>query len=294
LIAVILKAANKKFDISFMKNKFLFTIITISLYLHGFSQKGNLFIIGGGSRSDELMHALMATSQLTGSDYIVVLPMATEEPDTAFYYISRDLKKVCSNKITNFNFTKNDVNKKQWLDSIEHAKLIFITGGDQSRFMNIALHTPVQDAIRKAYENGSTIGGTSAGAAMMSYYMLTGNQLLGDTTYESTFSKLWYNNIEIKEGLGLLDSAIIDQHFVARSRYNRMLSAIAKFPGLPCIGIDEGTAIIVHENNVMVAGASQVIVFSHPQNLQVTSKGYIKFDDVRMSIYTDGDWFTIR
>jgi cyanophycinase len=269
--------------------------VTILLCLQTFSQpKGNLFIIGGGSRSDELMQALMNTARLNSKDYIVILPMSTEEPDTAFYYISKDLKKVCSNKIINFNFTKVDVNKKQWLDSVEHAKLIFITGGDQSRFMNIALHTPIQNAIHKAYENGATVGGTSAGAAMMSYYMLTGDQLLGDTTYESTFSKLWYNNIEIKEGLGLLDSAIIDQHFVARSRYNRMLSAIAKFPSLPCIGIDEGTAIIVHGNNVKVAGESQVIVFSHPQNLHVTEKGYIKFDDVQMSIYTSGDSFQLK
>ena len=129
---------------------------------------------------------------------------------------------------------------------------------------------------------------------MMSHYMLTGNQLLGDTTYESTFSKLWYDNIEIKEGLGLLDSAIIDQHFVARSRYNRMLSAIAKFPTLPCIGIDEGTAIIVHGNNVKVAGTSQVIVFSQPKHLQVTDRGYIKFDDVQMTIYTNGDSFQLK
>ncbi len=278
-----------------MKNKFFFLSIILLLCSQLFSQpKGNLFIIGGGSRSDELMQALMNTAQLSSKDYIVILPMSTEEPDTAFYYISLDLKKVCSNKITNFNFTKNDVNKKQWLDSVEHAKLIFITGGDQSRFMNIALHTPIQNAIQRAYENGATVGGTSAGAAMMSYYMLTGNQLLGDTTYESTFSKLWYNNIEIKEGLGLLDSAIIDQHFVARSRYNRMLSAIARFPTLPCIGIDEGTAIIIHGNNVRVAGESQVIVFSHPQNLQVTKNGYIKFDDVQMSIYTNGDSFQFK
>ena len=160
--------------------------------------------------------------------------------------------------------------------------------------MNVVLNTPIQAAIQKAYHDGATVAGTSAGAAVMSYHMVTGNQLLGDTTYESTFPKLWYNNVEIKQGLGLVDSAIIDQHFVARSRYNRMLSAVAKFPTLPCIGIDEGTAIIIHANIVKVAGTSQVIVFSHPQNLRVTDKGYIKFDDIEMRIYTDGDEFNIK
>lgn len=265
------------------------------LCLHVFSQnRGNLFIIGGGHKSNELMQQLITTAQINPNDYIAILPMSTEEPDTAYYYIKEDFSKVCNNKVINFNFTKNDINKTAWLDSVQHAKLIFITGGDQSRFMNVVLHTPIQQAIKDAYKNGATVAGTSAGAAVMPYYMFTGNQLLGDTTYESTFPKLWNNNIEIKEGLGLLDSAVIDQHFVARSRYNRMLTAIAKYPTLPCIGIDEGTAIIVHGNNVKVAGRSQVVVFSHPQNLRVTNKGYIKFDDVQMSVYTDGDEFQLK
>lgn len=278
-----------------MKHKLILVSTTLLLCLPVFSQnKGNLFIIGGGHKSEALMKQLLATAQINPNDYIAILPMSTEEPDTSFYYITEDFKTVCSNKTVNFNFTKTDVNKTAWLDSVRNAKLIYITGGDQSLFMNVVLNTPIHQAIKDAYKNGATIAGTSAGAAVMPYYMFTGNQLLGDTTYESTFPKLWYNNIEIKEGLGLLDSAIIDQHFIARSRYNRMLSAIAQHPTLPCIGIDEGTAIIVHNNNVKVAGRSQVIVFSNPQHLQVTKNGFIKFDDVKMSVYTDGDEFKIK
>ena len=277
-----------------MKNKILSVSTAFLLCLPVFSQKGNLFIIGGGHKTEKLMQQLIATAQIKTNDYIAILPMATEEPDTAYYYIKEDFAAVCKNKVISFNFTKNDINKTAWLDSVKQAKLIYITGGDQSRFMNIVLHTPVQQAIKDAYTNGGTVAGTSAGAAMMSYHMLTGDQLLGDTTYESTFPKLWNNNAEIKEGLGLLDSAIIDQHFVARSRYNRLLTTIAKYPTLPCIGIDEGTAIIVHGNTVKIAGTSQVIVFSHPENLRVTKNGYIKFDDIKMSIYTEGDSFQLK
>jgi len=277
-----------------MKHIFLTVSTALLLCLPVFSQKGNLFIIGGGHKTDQLMQQLVTTAQINPDDYIAILPMSTEEPDTSYYYIKEDFGRVCKNRVISFNFTKDDVNKTSWLDSVRHAKLIYITGGDQSRFMNIVLYTPIQQAIKDAYKNGATVAGTSAGAALMSYHMLTGNQLLGDTTYESTFPKLWNNNVEVKEGLGLLDSAIIDQHFIARSRYNRLLTAIAKYPTLPCIGIDEGTAIIVHGNDIKVAGTSQVIVFSHPQNLRVTGKGYIKFDDVKMSVYTEGDEFKLR
>jgi cyanophycinase len=278
-----------------MKNKIVFVSTTLLLCLQSFCQnKGGLFIIGGGHKSKELMQQLVTTAQLSPNDYIAFLPMATEEPDTSYAYIKEDFANVCNNKVVNFNFTKNDVTKASWIDSVQHAKLIYLGGGDQSRFMNIVLHTPIQKAIQTGYKNGATIAGTSAGAAMMTHYMITGNQLLGDTTYESTFPKLWANNLEITEGLSLLDSAIIDMHFVARSRYNRLLTAISKYPSLPCIGIDEGTAIIVHGNNIKVAGASQVIVFSNPQHLQITKQGFIKFDDVKMSIYTKGDSFQLK
>jgi cyanophycinase len=91
----------------------------------------------------------------------------------------------------------------------------------------------------------------------------------------------------------LLTSAIIDQHFIVRSRYNRLLSAIAKYPAYCCIGIDEATAIIVLGNKIKVAGKSQVIVMSKPEHLQITSNGLIKLRNIQFSIYTEGDEFFI-
>ena len=90
-----------------MKHKLFFTGIAFLLCLYSFSQpKGNLFIIGGGHRSSQLIQTLLSTAQLSAKDYIVVLPMATEEPDTAYYYIKIELEKACSNTIANLNFTK--------------------------------------------------------------------------------------------------------------------------------------------------------------------------------------------
>ena len=271
------------------------TLCFIFLFVVNIShaQKGNLFIIGGGDRTKALMQELMNTAQLKSADYIAILPMSSTEPDTSFYYINEDLKTVCTNTVSFLNFTKDKVNNKVWLDSLKKAKLIFITGGDQSRFMKAVLHTPVFDAIHNAYNNGATIAGTSAGAAVMSRYMITGNQLRGDTVYHSTFDRLWNNNIEFEAGLGLLDSIIIDQHFIVRSRYNRMISALAAYPAFTCIGIDEATAITVHGNAIKVAGESQVIVMRKPQGITTDKNGLIKFKNANISIYTNGDSFTI-
>ena len=249
--------------------------------------------MGGGNRSPALILKMIETASLEKKDYIVVLPMATQEPDSAYFFIKMQLEKACSNIVANLNFTANKINDHQWLDSLKRAKLIFITGGDQGRFMKVVLKSPVQKAISDAYKNGATIAGTSAGAAVMSKQMITGNQLLGDTAYKETFSKLWSGNIEISEGLGLIDSVIIDQHFIARSRYNRLLSALAKFPGYICIGIDEGTAVIINGHKATVAGDGQVITLCCPKTVAKSNK-LLKLHDARLSIYTPGDSFKIK
>ena len=257
------------------------------------AQKGSLFIIGGGTRSPELVQSLLKTSALQPKDYIIVLPMATAEPEASFNAIKKQITVFTENNIGTLNFTPAQVNNKNWLDSLRGARLIYIVGGDQSRFMKAVLNTPVYAAIHEAYQNGATIAGTSAGAAVMSKQMITGSQLK-DTVYKETFNKLWTENIEFEEGMGLLDGVIIDQHFLKRSRYNRLISALAAYPKYECIGIDEGTAIIVQQKKVTVAGASQVLRISKPKNLKVTSKNLIKLDGLDFHLYTDGDQFLLK
>ena len=259
------------------------------------SSKGKLFLIGGGNRSSALILKLIETARLNKKDHIAILPMASAKPDSSFYYIKIQLEKACGNTIANLNFTIDKINDQQWIDSLKNAKLIFIAGGDQSRFMRLVLKSPIYNAIHYAYKRGSVIAGSSAGAALMSKYMITGNQLLGDTAYLETFGKLWNNNIEFTEGLGLLDSVIIDQHFIVRSRYNRLISSLAKFPNYICLGIDESTAIIVHHKKVTVAGEGQVIKLCCPKNLETKKpEPFIKFQNAQLSIYTPGDSFMIK
>ena len=143
---------------------FLFTLISFTRAQTGtVSPKGKLFIIGGGDRSPALMRSLVAEAAMRPGDYVIVLPMSSAYPDTSYYYFKADLEPICKNAIINFNFTSEKVNDKNWLDSLEKAKLIFITGGDQDRFMKAVINTPVYKAIHKAYTNGATVGGTRPG-----------------------------------------------------------------------------------------------------------------------------------
>ena len=254
--------------------------------------KGKLFIIGGGNFVSVLLQDLLDQAKLAPGDYIAVLPMASEEPDSAYIGFRDDLQAFTKNSIINFNFRKGESQIANKIDSLKQAKLIFITGGDQSRLMAIILHTAIYSAIHAAYRNGSIVAGTSAGAAAMPRYMITGREL-SDSVYHSTFPRLRDQDIDLGEGLDLVSNVIIDQHFIVRSRYNRLISALVAHPTLTAIGIDESTAIIVNGRHIRVSGAGQVVIMQQPIDATFTPQGLLHLNSVQLKILTAGDSFDL-
>lgn len=256
-------------------------------------KKGNLFIIGGGERSAELLEALIKTADFGMSDYIVILPMASGVPDESVAYIRSQLSEYCKNPVTSFNFTQAQANDhSSWIDSVRNARLIYIAGGDQNRFMNVVRGTRLYDAIHQAFDKGATISGTSAGAAVMSEIMITGEEK--DKKGNGNFKVIKKDNVITFRGMGFITKAVIDQHFIMRSRYNRLLSVLADHPDKMVIGIDESTAIIVKGTRVEVAGESQVLVVSRPKKLKVSGKDKVAFKNAKLSLFTAGDTFELK
>ncbi|MEZ4793327.1 MAG: cyanophycinase [Gelidibacter sp.] len=257
------------------------------------NSKGKLFIIGGGSRPPSMVDRIVKESGLDKGGYGIILPMSSAEPDSAVYYAKAQFTKLGVEKINGLQFVKNEKLTKTKLDSIRNAKLIYISGGDQNRFMEVVQGTEIETAIHEAYKNGSLVGGTSAGAAVMSKIMITGNEL-NHPEYNSTFRNLEADNIETATGLGLITNVIIDQHFVKRSRYNRLLTAIMEFPNMTGIGIDESTAILVNGNTIEVVGESQVIVLKNRENSIQKHNDKLGAKGIMMDIYLPGEIFTLN
>ena len=280
-----MKENNKKYFL-------IISFICLTLFSHS-QNKGSLFIIGGGSRSASLVKDMVETAGFKSSDYIVILPMATSVPQESIDNISTQLSEHCKNKITSFNFTKSQADSNQsWIDSVQNARLIYITGGDQNKFMDIVKNSKLYNALHRAYNNGATISGTSAGAAVMSEIMITGASKEKNTV--DSFKEIKINNVETAQGMGFLTSAIIDQHFIIRSRYNRLLSVLSSFPNKMLIGIDESTAIIVKGKKVKVVGESQVLVVTNPKKVQNFNKGKASFKNASLSLYSPGEQFTLK
>ena len=272
----------------------LLSVVCLSLAIaQSKAPKGKLFIIGGGSRPDAMVDRIIKEAGMKPSDYGIILPMSSEDPDSSVIYANEQFINKGIKNIYGVNFRKGQTYSAQKLDSVRNAKLIYITGGDQVRFMGVVQGTDIEKAIHDAFNKGAIVGGTSAGAAVMSKIMITGNELK-HPDYTSTFRTIEPANIETKQGLGFIESAIIDQHFVKRSRYNRLISAVIEFPGIKCIGIDEATAILVTGNTAEVVGDSQVIVFENPKHSKVEKNGKLSAKGITMNIYLAGETFKIE
>ena len=91
---------------------------------------------------------------------------------------------------------------------------VFISGGSQLRLSQLLPGSPLGDALHRAHDRGCVVGGTSAGASIMSDFMIS----MGEegVTPRQRASQL-------TAGLGLLPGVVVDQHFDQRSRYGRLL-----------------------------------------------------------------------
>jgi cyanophycinase len=255
--------------------------------------KGKLFIIGGGKRPAEMVKEMIRLSETDSSGYIAVLPMSSVEPDTSFYYAKKQFIENGALRVFNFQVDSGAVVSQARLDSVKNAPLIYIPGGAQTKFMNVVLNTPLHAAIQTAYQNGSVIAGTSAGAAVMSKKMITGNEFKYPE-YTGDFRTIEAENMEIKEGLGLMENAIIDQHFIKRMRMNRLITVAIENPGYACIGIDESTAIVVEGDSCRVTGVSQVILLQNENRIVKVENGLLGAGGLELSVYLPDDTFVLH
>ena len=148
--------------------------------------------------------------------------------------------------------------------------------------------------IKGIYNNGGVIAGGSAGAAVMSKLMITGDEAKNkDSSY--SFVTIEKGNVITSEGFGFIDDAIIDQHFIFRKRQNRLISLVLENPSLLGIGIDEETSIIVNkEMQFEVLGEYQVLVYdASSSNISVNEKEQFRSDNIILHILDSNDKFDI-
>lgn len=221
---------------------------------------GALVIVGGGGTPDEVV--ARAIELAGGADAaIVVLPQASATERAGESSVAMFVEAGARN-VANWRFAGSPGTEElpgPWPSiedtarALETADLIWFPGGGQGRLQDALDDAGLSDLVRRRHREGAVVGGTSAGAAVMAAVMITGDDYDLEAVRAAT--------THVADGLGLWPDALIDQHFLARQRNNRLLAAVLDRPQRIGVGIDERTAVIVQGDTFEVMGESAVIVF---------------------------------
>ena len=258
------------------------------------AMRGNLIIIGGGDRGPDVMNPFV---QLAGGEKskIVFFPMASGYGDSYATERIADMKKFGAGTVLHLNIDRQQANSDSVLTLLDGATGIYFGGGDQARLTGVLKGTRTEKRLHELYTNGAVLGGTSAGAAVMSAIMLTGDERR--PTRDSSWNKIEADNVVTIDGFGFIDDAIVDQHFLIRRRSNRLVSVILEHPTKVGVGIDEATAIWLKPDHTFeVLGKSTVLVYD-ATNAEVKrdTVGYgLRAADVRMSVLRAGSVYDLK
>jgi cyanophycinase len=216
--------------------------------------RGWIIPIGGAENKENDRRILQRFLEVSGGAEadIVVIPTASRLHETGPRY-QRLFAELGAARVEVMDFdTRRDCRESGRLERLEQASGIFFTGGNQLRLSTLLGGTPVAKLIRVQNANGVTVGGTSAGASILSEHMIA----FGDEG-----SSVISGSVRLAPGLGLTNRFIIDQHFRQRDRLGRLLTALAYNPFAVGIGLDEDTAAFIGpDETVEVVGSGGVTV----------------------------------
>lgn len=258
--------------------------------------RGTLQIVGGGPQPPELVRHFVDLAGGPGRARIVVFAMASEDGQASGEEKAADFRTLGATA-RNVWITRQQADVDSVVGLLDGATGIWFGGGDQSRLTRALRGSRVERRIRERFEAGAVVGGTSAGAAVLSRVMITGDERRPGGARRDTsqaFITIESDNIVVDTGFALVDNAIVDQHFVRRRRHNRLISLVIEREPHLGVGIDESTALLVHpDGHWSVEGASVAVVYDARRALKrhTTTLGAA---DIRMHVLPAGSTFDPR
>jgi cyanophycinase len=168
---------------------------------------------------------------------------------------------------------REEAERPEFSEPLRNATAVWLSGGEQSWLADLYCETDTEKRLQELLERGGIIGGTSAGAAIMTRVMIEEGR----------------KEPKLRRGLDLFQDAVIDQHFFRRNRMQRLARTLKRQPELIGFGIDEETALVVQvqRGRLGVIGKSYVMAcIPEPESdslrLEVLKPGdIIEIDELR-------------
>lgn len=216
--------------------------------------EGTLVAIGGNLDKSKDMEVLRAIVGLPagGTEVVEIIPTASKEPEISAKEYADAFGRIGVSSANVMNIQDRvAANDEDFVQRILAADVVFFTGGDQLRLTSILGGNKVLMALQGHYQRGGVIAGTSAGAVAMSQSMI----------YEGEETQaMRKGTVQMTAGLGLFPRTVLDSHFTQRGRFKRLLEVITGHPGMIGIGLDEDSAVIVHDGDLLEAIGSGAVV----------------------------------
>ncbi|MEQ8707325.1 MAG: Type 1 glutamine amidotransferase-like domain-containing protein [Phaeodactylibacter sp.] len=213
-----------------------------------------IVLAGGGGDSDEAMRWMLERAD---SGDVVVLRASGSDGYNAYFFEELG---VYVNSVETIRFDNAAAANDPYVENqIRNAECLFFAGGDQYDYLSYWQGTPVQEAINYLInEKGVTVGGTSAGMAILSnwYYAPSGSSL----TTEEALSDPFHPDYEVLGQndfleLPFLDNTVTDTHYEQRERPGRHVGFLARIAAATQsqsfgIAANEYTAACIDENGL--------------------------------------------
>ncbi len=255
-------------------------------------RRGYIVPVGGAEEKESDPIILRRFVDISGGRQarIAVIPTASKLDDTGSRYegIFRDL----GAEALSLDYKhREDAANSEWIAWLREATGIFLTGGNQLRISTILGGTDVARAIRSANARGVPVGGTSAGAAILSEHMIA---------FGKSGSTPRAGQVSLAPGFGLTNRVVIDQHFRQRDRIGRLLAALAYNPFAVGIGLDEDTAAFIDGDDVLEVCGSGAITILDASSLEHSSMGSARDGDaicmtgLKLHVLSDGGRFDLH
>ena len=256
-------------------------------------QRGWIVPVGGAEEKEGRAEILRKFVTIAGGEdaRIAIIPTASQLETTGGRY-ERIFKELGARAATALPYkSRTDCERADWLDVLDKSTAIFLTGGNQLRISTVLGGTPVAKAIRRLNARGVHVGGTSAGAAILSEHMIA---------YGAEGASPRAGMATLAPGFGMTNRVVIDQHFRQRDRLGRLLTALAYNPFAVGLGLDEDTAAFIDADDVVeVVGAGAITVVD-ASSLEHSSMGFASSGDaicltnVKLHVLTPGGKFDLR
>lgn len=232
-------------------------------------RRGYIVPVGGAEDKDGTPVILRRFAEIAGGKdaRIAVIPTASKLDDTGSRY-ERIFRELGAGEARSLDFRRReDAGKRDWLRFLDDATGVFLTGGNQLRISTILGGTDVARTIRTLNARGVAVGGTSAGAAVLSEHMIA---------FGKSGSTPRAGMVSLAPGLGLTNRIVIDQHFRQRDRIGRLLAALAYNPFAVGIGLDEDTAAFISPDDVLHVDGAGAITLVDVARLEHSSMAFAK------------------